>query len=54
MTIELPGALAPAVAEGADNAEAATGQWLETAIAITFAMAAVISASFVAVVTSLT
>jgi hypothetical protein len=54
MTIELPGALAPAVAEGADDTESTAGQWLETAIAVSFAAAAVISASLIAVVTSLT
>jgi hypothetical protein len=52
--LEMPAALAREAAEEADQAQApAAHQWIEPALAVAFAVAAVIFASSLAVVTGL-
>ena len=50
---ELPAVLVPEAADTADEAQAASRAWVETAIAVAFAAAAVLFVSFIAVVTVL-
>jgi len=52
-TTEMPAALAGEVAETADEAEAAEGRWIETALAVGFSVIAILFASVLAVVTDL-
>ena len=54
MSIEFPAALVHGVAETASEAEPAASQWIETAVAVTFAASAVLFVSYIAVMTSLT
>jgi uncharacterized membrane protein len=53
MSTEMPAAFAREAAEAADEAQAATSEWIETALAVLFTAAIVLFASFLAVVNGL-
>ncbi len=53
MSTNMPAALAGEVAEAAAESQTATAAWLETALTVAFAAAAVMFVSFLAVVTGL-
>jgi hypothetical protein len=53
MSVEISAALAREVAHRANKPQVATGGWIETALAVLFTAAAVVSASCLAVATGL-
>ena len=53
MSIDTPAVAAGDIAQATAGAEPAASAWVETAVAVTFAVVAVLFVSFVAVMTSL-